>query len=105
MSARKRASKHGVHMMLVAGMSNDASGRWVRNDNATAAHKERAARNAARKVEHSGLRAARSSVLWAEALELARSEMVRRGDESDPLEWFVSKFYHELKRKKRSALR
>jgi hypothetical protein len=102
MSARKRASKINNHAMTMKGMYNNASGQWVRDTNVryTSAYITHYNESQQKRLERgSSHKALKASAKWAEARILAKEALEKRGDLSDPLDGYISTFYHRLKRK------
>ena len=99
MSARKRQAS--VQDKLRKGYTNDAFGRWVKDDD-PGFNLARAKRNAARNRAARERKRIKREKLWEQAKQAAREELEREGAKGEPLDWFIAKFLpkqHATKRR------
>ena len=82
--------------MLVRGMTNEASGKWIYKPDE--AYIRRAAVNRERNLVNRKRSKVVASTAWATASEKAHRELRKEGDNSEPLDWYVSQFLPGTKR-------
>jgi hypothetical protein len=84
---------------MAEGMINDAFGRWIKSTRPeTAKYVEQLEAKSKLNKERKERKRLRRQLKWLKAEELARRDLVRSGDSSSPLPWFVSTFLKKIRK-------